>query len=286
MWLCSFSHATFWGCVFYLPLMQVMFPFSVLSVSSKNVIFYMGLRFVFDKCFIELLLWTKDSFRWFQAHVSFVTNHNDNENENSYRGIIIFQAQVTYIFSFAPPMVRHEGDRQGLFWRLFWQNWSLNRLCKLPPNHASRCLHIFYDWVPLWMERQFNSQLLTLLTRVSFLLGPRPLSAFSLQPPHSNPTSGQHLSSHRHLDLPAMVLSHLWFGLVLKYHIPASKGKKVDTWNGQPSKCSLMHKLPPVPRSEQGALSFHPPHLMASADGTALWWSPRSVLCHYLFPQH
>lgn len=38
----------FWD-VFSLPMMQVMFPFSVLSVSLEYVIFYMGLRSVFDK---------------------------------------------------------------------------------------------------------------------------------------------------------------------------------------------------------------------------------------------
>ena len=71
-----------------------------------------------DLCLTSVLLnfsceprTASDDFR----HVSFVTNYSDNDNENSYRGIIIFQAQVTYIFSFAPPMARHEVDRQGLF---------------------------------------------------------------------------------------------------------------------------------------------------------------------------
>lgn len=42
----------FWD-VSYLPLMQVIFPFSIRSVSPKNVIFYMGFRFVFDKCLLN-----------------------------------------------------------------------------------------------------------------------------------------------------------------------------------------------------------------------------------------
>lgn len=124
-----------------------------------------------------------------------------------------------------------------------------------------------------------------LLACVRFLLGPRFLSAFS--PEHA--TLGWHLSSRRHLDLSAVVLSlpwlpHLGFGFVLKYHIPAVKrgkwthevGSLVNTHS-----CLSCHQCPG--QEKEHSLSTH--HSWCITDGTALRQSPRSVLCQHPCPQ-